>query len=84
MPAAPFRNPEPKETRALDGHLSTRVCDLLDCKYPVVLAGMGGIARSELVAAITNAGGFGFLRMVREPPSLIRKEVEAIRPSSSG
>ena len=31
------------------GHLSTRVCDLLDCKYPVVLAGMGGVARSELV-----------------------------------
>ena len=55
------------------GHLSTRVCDLLDCKYPVVLAGMGGVARSELVAAITNAGGFGFLRMVREPPSLIRE-----------
>jgi nitronate monooxygenase len=67
----------------LGGHLSTRVCDLLDCKYPVVLAGMGGVARSELVAAITNAGGFGFLRMVREPPSLFRKEVEAVRRTTS-
>jgi NAD(P)H-dependent flavin oxidoreductase YrpB (nitropropane dioxygenase family) len=67
----------------LGGHLSTRVCDLLDCRYPVVLAGMGGVARSELVAAITNAGGFGFLGMVREPPSLIRKEVEAVRRATS-
>ena len=67
----------------MGGHLSTRVCDLLDCRYPVVLAGMGGVARSELVAAITNAGGFGFLGMVREPPSLIRKEVEAVRRATS-
>ena len=67
----------------MGGHLSTRVCDLLDCRHPVVLAGMGGVARSELVAAITNAGGFGFLGMVREPPSLIRKEVEAVRRATS-
>ena len=66
----------------MGGHLSTRVCDLLDCRYPVVLAGMGGVARSELVP-ITNAGGFGFLGMVREPPSLIRKEVEAVRRATS-
>jgi nitronate monooxygenase len=25
---------------------------------------MGGVARSELVAAVTRAGGFGFLGMV--------------------
>ena len=68
MPAVPFRSPN-QGTRALGGRLSARVCDLLDCSYPVVLAGMGGVARSELVAAITNAGGFGFLGMVREPPT---------------
>ena len=38
------------------------VCDLLGCTYPVVLAGMGGVARSELVRAVTEAGGFGFPR----------------------
>ena len=40
---------------------------------------MGGVARSELVVAVTEAGGFGFLGMVREPLSLIRREVEAVR-----
>lgn len=53
--------------------------ELLGCAHPIVLAGMGGVARSELVAAVTRAGGFGFLGMVREPPALIRQEVLALR-----
>ena len=44
---------------------------------------MGGVARSELVTAVTEAGGFGFLGMVRESPSLIRQEVEAVRRLTS-
>lgn len=55
------------------------VCDLLGCAYPIVLAGMGGVARSDLVAAVTEAGGFGFLGMVREPVALIRAEVQRVR-----
>lgn len=55
------------------------VCDLLGCAYPIVLAGMGGVARAELVTAVSEAGGFGFLGMVREPPSLICSEVAALR-----
>jgi nitronate monooxygenase len=55
------------------------VCDLLGCDFPLVLAGMGGVARSELVCAVTTAGGFGFLGMVREPVALIREEVRKVR-----
>jgi nitronate monooxygenase len=51
--------------------LRTPICDLLGCDVPIVLAGMGGVARSELVAAVTTAGGFGFLGMVRESPDLL-------------
>jgi len=40
---------------------------------------MGGVSRSELVAAVSDAGGFGFLGMVREPPELITSEVERLR-----
>jgi nitronate monooxygenase len=60
-------------------NLHTPVCDLLCCDVPVVLAGMGGVARAELAAAVSEAGGFGFLGMVREPPSLIRDEIAAVR-----
>ncbi len=56
-----------------------RIQSLLGCRHPLVLAGMGGVARSELVAAVSEAGAFGFLGMVREPPALIRREVDALR-----
>jgi nitronate monooxygenase len=63
--------------------LRTEVCGLLGCDYPIVLAGMGGVARSELALAVTRAGGFGILGMVRESPELIRREVEALRRGTS-
>jgi len=40
---------------------------------------MGGVARSELVAAVIEAGGYGFLGMVREPPDLIAREIDKVR-----
>lgn len=64
--------------------LRTPICDLLGCDYPVILAGMGGVARSELVAAVSGAGGFGFLGMVRESPDLIRREIDRVRSLTSG
>jgi nitronate monooxygenase len=62
--------------------LHTPACDLLGCDLPIVLAGMGGPARSELVAAVTQAGGFGFLGMVREPPELVTAEIAAVRAAT--
>ncbi|KWF93033.1 2-nitropropane dioxygenase [Burkholderia diffusa] len=58
------------------------VCDLLGCAWPIVLAGMGGVARAELASAVSAAGGFGFLGMVREPVALIRREVERVRAAT--
>ncbi len=63
----------------MESVLHRPVCDLLGCAYPIVAAGMGGVARSELVAAVSAAGAFGFLGMVREPVARIRSEVEALR-----
>jgi nitronate monooxygenase len=40
---------------------------------------MGGVARYELVAAVAEAGGFGFLGMVRESPEFIAAEIAAVR-----
>ena len=64
--------------------LHTPACDLLGCRYPVVLAGMGGVARSDLVAAVTSSGGYGFLGMVRESPDLIRREIHRVRRVCDG
>ena len=59
--------------------LRTGACSILGCEVPIVLAGMGGPARAELVAAVSNAGGYGFLGMVRESPGLIAREIAAVR-----
>jgi nitronate monooxygenase len=40
---------------------------------------MGGPARSELAAAVSEAGGFGLLGMVRESPALIAREIAEVK-----
>ncbi len=75
----PPRDPAGPDLAAAAAVLRRPVCDLLECRYPLVLAGMGGVSRSELVVAVTSAGGFGFLGMVREPVALIRTEVQQVR-----
>ncbi|QEG00716.1 Nitronate monooxygenase [Stieleria maiorica] len=59
--------------------LRTPICDLLGCRYPILQAGMGGVARAELVAAVSAAGGFGCLGMVRESPQRIRQQIDEVR-----
>jgi enoyl-[acyl-carrier protein] reductase II len=39
--------------------MQTRLTDLLGVEHPVMLAGMGGVSYSALVAAVSEAGGFG-------------------------
>lgn len=60
-------------------HPGRRLCALLECRYPILQAGMGGVARAELVAAVTQAGAYGSLGMVRERPELISAEIDGVR-----
>jgi nitronate monooxygenase len=62
--------------------LRTPLCDLLGCEVPVLLAGMGGVARAELAAAVARAGGYAMLGMVRESPELIETEIRAYRAAT--
>ncbi|MBM3670604.1 MAG: nitronate monooxygenase [Actinobacteria bacterium] len=41
--------------------LRTRLTDMLGIEHPVMLAGMGGVSYHRLVAAVSEAGGFGCL-----------------------
>lgn len=44
-----------------DIDFKTPLCEMLGCQYPIIQTAMGWVAGSSLVAATTNAGGFGFL-----------------------
>ena len=59
--------------------IATPLTEALGCRYPIISAGMGGPARSELAAAVSAAGGFGLLGMVRESPDLIAREIIAVK-----
>jgi len=59
--------------------IATPLTEKLGCRYPIICAGMGGPARSELAAAVSSAGGFGQLGMVRESPEVIAQEIAATR-----
>ena len=39
--------------------LKTRLTDILGVEHPVMLAGMGGVSYHRLVAAVSEAGGYG-------------------------
>lgn len=60
----------------------TALTRVLGCRHPIICAGMGGPARAELASAVSNAGGFGLLGMVRESPETIAAEVAAVRAAT--
>ncbi len=59
--------------------IRTPICDMLGIKYPILLAGMGGVSYAELCAAVSNAGGFGTLGMAGRSQSEIRDEIKKTR-----
>lgn len=59
--------------------LRTPVCELLGIEHPVVQAGMGYVARAELAAAVSNAGGLGVIGGAGFPPERLRLEIRRTR-----
>lgn len=59
--------------------LHTPVCDLLGIEHTVVQAGMGYVARAELAAAVSNAGGLGAIGGAGFPPERLRLEIQRVR-----
>ena len=41
--------------------MTNKIVSLLGCKYPILQSPMGWIARSQLAAAVSNAGGIGII-----------------------
>jgi len=63
--------------------LRTPICDLLGIRYPILLAGMGGLGGGltppELVAAVSESGGLGVTGLTDVAPDDIRKRIARIR-----
>ena len=59
--------------------IHTRICDLLGIRHPIVLGGMGTATTAPLVAAVSNAGGFGTLGTSAFNAATLETEIASIR-----
>ncbi|MDX2937748.1 NAD(P)H-dependent flavin oxidoreductase [Streptomyces ipomoeae] len=58
----------------------TRFCDVFGVEYPIVQGGMQWVGRAELVSAVANAGGLGFITALTQPtPEDLAKEIARCR-----
>lgn len=62
----------------------TPICDLLRIELPIIGAGTGSIATSELAAAVTKAGGLGMTGATGDPPDAVIERVRRIRSLTGG
>src|SRR5436190_5927441 len=62
--------------------MRTRLTDALEIEHPVMLAGMGGVSYHRLVAAVSEAGGFGCLgASTMQAPQLV-EEIRAVKATT--
>jgi NAD(P)H-dependent flavin oxidoreductase YrpB (nitropropane dioxygenase family) len=63
--------------------LHTVLCDRLECRFPIIQTGMGWVATPELVAAVSNAGAFGFLAAATLRPEAVDAEIAKVKALTS-
>jgi len=63
--------------------MQTPLTDLLEIEHPVMLAGMGGVSYHHLVAAVSEAGGFGTLGAGAMSPDRLLSEIRAAKQLTS-
>jgi enoyl-[acyl-carrier protein] reductase II len=58
------------------------LCNLLDIKYPIIQGGMAWLGTTELVSAVSNAGGLGVIGSGDAPTDWLRDQIRATRDST--
>ena len=57
----------------------TALTETLGIKYPIIQAGMGGVAGAELTAAVSNAGGLGVIGGAMLMADGLREEIRKVK-----
>lgn len=64
--------------------LKTRFTEMFGVEHPIAQGGMQWVGRAELVAAVANAGGLGFLTALTQPTAGdLAREIERTRAMTS-
>jgi NAD(P)H-dependent flavin oxidoreductase YrpB (nitropropane dioxygenase family) len=59
--------------------IETPLTKLLGIKHPIMLAGMNGVAHSDLAAAVSNAGGIGTIGGLTLSPKVLTQEIKWLK-----
>ena len=62
--------------------MQTRLTELLQIEHPVMLAGMGGVSYHTLVAAVSEAGGFGCMGAGAMTDDIMVEEIRLVREAT--
>ncbi|MCJ7510103.1 MAG: nitronate monooxygenase, partial [Dehalococcoidia bacterium] len=57
----------------------TALTETLGIEYPIIQAGMNDVARAELAAAVSNAGGLGVIGGAMFAPAALREEIRKVK-----
>jgi len=63
--------------------MKTRLTEMLGIELPVMLAGMGGVSYSDLVIAVSEAGGIGTFGAAPMSTELLVEEMTRVRAATS-
>ncbi|MBM3718000.1 MAG: nitronate monooxygenase [Actinobacteria bacterium] len=63
--------------------MKTRLTEMLGIELPVMLAGMGGVSYSDLVIAVSEAGGIGTFGAAPMSTELLVEEMARVRAATS-
>lgn len=64
--------------------MKTRLTEMLGIRYPIIQGGMQWIARAELAAAVSEAGGLGIITAASQPTADdLRREIGRVRAMTS-
>jgi enoyl-[acyl-carrier protein] reductase II len=61
----------------------TKLTEMLGIEYPIIQAGMGGVALAELAAAVSNAGGLGVLAGAMMDAATLREQIRETKRRTS-
>lgn len=59
--------------------ITSKLCQILGIRYPVLQGGMAWVADARLAAAVSNAGGLGIISAMNADAAWLKKEIEKIR-----
>jgi len=59
--------------------ISSKLCEILGIKYPIIQGGMAWAGTAELASAVSNAGGLGMLGAAVMSPTQLQEEIKKTR-----